>query len=224
LESQEFREDFVSFQKRISHFGMLNSISQTLIKLTVPGVPDTYQGNELWEFNLVDPDNRRAVDYEVRRRILQQFRELCDKNCDQLAPFARELATNMDDGRIKLYLTSKVLNLRKQRPELFQEGEYIPLEIVGERAKHLFAFARTHEEQMIIVAVPRLCAQLLGSEPRMPCGEEIWQDTRIEIPGQATGLRNLLTGELVAPAEQGRYLAKDLFNNFPVGLFLAETQ
>jgi (1->4)-alpha-D-glucan 1-alpha-D-glucosylmutase len=224
LGSQEFRNDLVPFQRRISHFGMLNSISQTLIKLTVPGVPDTYQGNELWEFNLVDPDNRRAVDYGVRRRILQEFRELCDSNCEQLAPFARELATNMDDGRIKLYLTSKVLNLRKQRPELFQEGEYIPLEIAGERAKHLFAFARTYEEQTIIVAVPRLFAQFSGGEPRMPSGEEIWQDTRIEVPRQATRLRNLLTGELLAPAEQGGYLAKDLFNNFPVALLLSENQ
>jgi (1->4)-alpha-D-glucan 1-alpha-D-glucosylmutase len=130
----------------------------------------------------------------------------------------------MDDGRIKLYLTSKVLNLRKQRPELFQEGEYIPLEIAGERAKHLFAFARTYEEQTIIVAVPRLFAQFSGGEPRMPSGEEIWQDTRIEVPRQATRLRNLLTGELLAPAEQGGYLAKDLFNNFPVALLLSENQ
>ena len=222
LGSRNFRNDFVPFQRRISHLGMLNSISQTLIKLTVPGVPDTYQGNELWASNLVDPDNRRAVDYEVRRRLLKDFSELHDKSCDQLATFARELADDMSDGRIKLYLIWKVLNLRKQLPELFQRGEYIPLETAGERAKHLFAFARRHEAKALVVAVPRLCAQLLGSEARMPCDEETWQDTRIEIPGQGTRLRNLMTGELLAPAEHGAYFAKQLFNNFPVALFVSE--
>jgi (1->4)-alpha-D-glucan 1-alpha-D-glucosylmutase len=193
-----------------------------LIKLTVPGVPDTYQGNELWEFNLVDPDNRRAVDYGIRGRILQEFREMCDKNCDQLATFVREIADDMSDGRIKLYLIWKVLNLRKQRPELFQEGEYIPLEIAGKRAKHLLAFARRHENETLIVAVPRLFAQLLGGDPRMPSGEEIWQDTRIEVPGQPTSFGNLLTGELLSPAENGAYFTKDLFNSFPVGLLVSE--
>ena len=219
--SPEFCDDFVPFQRRVSHFGMLNSISQALIKLTVPGVPDTYQGNELWEFNLVDPDNRRAVDYKVRRRILQDFRKFRGKSCDELAPFARQLASNMDDGRIKLYLIWKVLNLRRQRPELFQRGEYSPLEVTGERAKHLFAFARRYEAEIIIVAVPRLCSQLLEGEPRTPCGEQIWRDTKIEVPSEATRFRNLFTGELLPPTEHGAYFVKHLFNNFPVGLFVA---
>lgn len=221
LRSQRFRDDFIPFQRKISHFGMLNSLSQTLIKLTVPGVPDTYQGNELWEFNLVDPDNRRAVDYELRRRVLAEFKEVCDKGCDQQAMFARELAENMYDGRIKAYLVWKILNLRKRWPNLFQLGEYIPLEIAGERAKHLVAFARRHGTQTLTVVAPRLCIQLLGSDLRMPSGEEVWQDAHIKIPNDDVRFRNLLTGEKLVCA-QGRFLAKHLFNNFPLALLLSE--
>jgi (1->4)-alpha-D-glucan 1-alpha-D-glucosylmutase len=221
LGSVEFREDFVPFQRKISHFGMVNSLSQTLIKLTAPGVPDIYQGNELWEFNLVDPDNRRAVDYELRRRVLAEFTETCDGGCDEQAAFARELATNTNDGRIKAYLIWKILNLRKQQPELFSLGEYVPLEIAGERAKHLIAFARSREAQTLIMVTPRLGAQLLGGETRMPCGGQVWQDSQVKISNDALRFRNLLTGEKIAGAEGGLF-AKDLFNNFPVALLLSE--
>ena len=221
LGSQKFRDDFIPFQWRISHFGMLNSLAQTLIKLTAPGVPDTYQGNELWEFNLVDPDNRRAVDYRRRRRLLTEFREVCNNGCDQQAAYARELATKMDDGRIKAYLIWKTLNLRKQQPELFQVGEYVPIQTSGDQAKHLFAFARRHKERSLIVLTPRLCAQLLRGEARMPSGEEIWHDVQIQIPGDARDFRNLFTGEKFV-AEGGELLAKHLSHNFPVALLLSE--
>ena len=221
LGSQEFRDDFIPFQRKISHFGMLNSLAQTLIKLTAPGVPDTYQGNELWEFNLVDPDNRRAVDYGLRRRVLEEFREVCDGGCDQHATFARKLAANMDDGRIKAYLVWKILNLRKQQPELFQLAEYVPLEITGERTKHLFAFARRHETQTLIAIAPRLCAQLMRGELRLPCGEETWRDAQIRIPSSVTRFRDLLTGETLS-GEHGEVLGKHVFRNFPVALLLSE--
>jgi (1->4)-alpha-D-glucan 1-alpha-D-glucosylmutase len=221
LGSAEFRKDFVPFQRKTSHFGMLNSLSQTLIKLTAPGVPDIYEGNELWEFNLVDPDNRRAVDYELRRRVLAEFTETCDGGCDEQAAFARELATNTDSGRIKAYVIWKILNLRKQQPELFSLGEYVPLEVVGERAKHLVAFARCYKAETIIVVAPRLCAQLLGGEPRIPCGEEVWQDAQVKISNDALRFQNLLTGEQVTAAQDGLF-AKHLFHNFPVALLLSE--
>jgi (1->4)-alpha-D-glucan 1-alpha-D-glucosylmutase len=222
LESKDFRNDFVPFQRRISHFGMLNSISQTLIKLTVPGVPDIYQGNELWEFNLVDPDNRRAVNYEVRRRALQEVCELRHKSPDEIKALLSELTNQMDDGRIKLYITWKTLNLRKQLPEVFHRGEYIPLETAGERAKHLFAFARWDRAKTLIVAAPRLSSQLLQGVPRMPYGEEVWQDTRFGLAGNATRFRNVLTGELSEPDEHGVFSAKQLFQNFPVALLVSE--
>ena len=223
LESQNFRNDLVPFQRRISHFGMLNSIAQTLIKLTVPGVSDTYQGNELWEFALVDPDNRQVVNYEVRRRALQQLCELQDKSADQITAFIRKLTENMDDGRIKLYVLWKALNLRKKLPDLFYRGEYIPLEAAGERAKHLFAFARRHEDKTLVVAVPRLSAQLLQGEARRPAGQDLWQDTRIDLPpGCGTGFCNLLTGESLTADEHGGLFAKHLFQNFPVALLVSE--
>jgi (1->4)-alpha-D-glucan 1-alpha-D-glucosylmutase len=174
LGSAEFRNDFIPFQRKISHFGVLNSLSQTLIKLTAPGVPDTYQGNELWEFNLVDPDNRRAVDYSLRRRVLAEFTGICDGGCDQQATFARELAANMDDGRIKAYLIWKILNLRKQQPELFQLGEYVPLEVAGERAKHLVAFARRHKALTLIVT-------------RRACACSCWGASRACLVGNRSG-------------------------------------
>ena len=221
LGSREFRNDFIPFQRKISYFGMLNSLSQTMIKLTVPGVPDTYQGNELWEFDLVDPDNRRAVDYDVRRHMLAGFREICDNGCDQQAAFTRKLAACMDDGRIKAYLIWKILNLRKRQPDLFQLGEYVPLEITGERAKHLVAFARRHGTQALIVVAPRLCAQLLAGKQRMPNHEEVWQDTQITILDDAGHFRDLFTSEEYA-AEHGGLLAKHLFHNFPIALLLSE--
>ena len=221
LGSRNFRDDFIPFQRKISHFGMLNSLSQTLIKLTAPGVPDTFQGNELWEFNLVDPDNRRAVDYDRRRRVLAEFAELCKDGCDQQSTFVRELAAKMDDGRIKAYLIWKTLNLRKRRPELFQSAEYLPLDVTGEQAKHLFAFARRHKEQTLVVLAPRLCAQMLRGEARMPSGEQSWQNAQIKIPGNPARFRNLFTGEKFA-AETGELFAKDLFNNFPLALLLSE--
>jgi (1->4)-alpha-D-glucan 1-alpha-D-glucosylmutase len=221
LGSREFRNDFIPFQRKISHFGILNSLSQTLIKLTVPGVPDIYQGNELWELNLVDPDNRRTVDYDLRRHMLAEFTEICDNGCDQQVAFTRELAASMDDGRIKAYLIWKILNLRKQQPDLFQLGEYVPLEITGERAKHLVVFARRHRRQTLIVVAPRLCAQLLGGKVRMPNSEEVWQDVQITIPDDAARFRDLFTGEKHA-TEHGGLLAKHLFHNFPVALLVSE--
>jgi (1->4)-alpha-D-glucan 1-alpha-D-glucosylmutase len=221
LGSREFRNDFIPFQRKISYFGMLNSLSQTMIKLTVPGVADTYQGNELWELNLVDPDNRRAVDYDVRRHMLAEFKEVCDNGCDQQAAFTRELAASMYDGRIKAYLIWKILNLRKRQPDLFQLGEYVPLEITGERAKHLVAFGRRHGTQVLIVVAPRLCAQLLAGKLRMPNSEEVWQDVQITIPDDAAPFRDLFTGEKYA-TEHGGFLAKHLFHNFPVALLLSE--
>ena len=221
LSSQQFREDFVPFEQKISHFGMLNSLSQTLIKLTAPGVPDTYQGNELWEFNLVDPDNRRPVDYALRKRVLAGFKKACADGCDQQATFVQKLAAEMNDGRIKAYLIWKILNLRNRLPDLFQQGDYVPLTIAGDRAKHLVAFARHYDSQTLIVVAPRLCAQLLAGETRMPTGEEVWRDTQIHISSAALRLRSLFTGEQFQ-VEGGGLSAKNLFQHFPVALLLSE--
>ena len=224
LESEEFRDIFLPFQRKVAYFGMLNSLSQTLIKLTAPGVPDIYRGNELWEFSLVDPDNRRPVGYNARRRALQLLKTTFESNHQATGPKARELAQNMEDGRIKLYTLWRVLGLRKHRPALFREGEYIPLRATGEKAKHVVAFARKGVDGVLITAVPRLCAELLGGKLNLLDNRSIWGDTRIELlPALETRFENLLTGELVESERYGNIASiplTRLYANFPVALLI----
>src|SRR5205814_5489247 len=111
LQHKDFLADFLPFQKRISHFGLLNSLSQTLLRLAAPGVPDTYQGTELWDFSLVDPDNRRPVDYNHRRKMLAALK--ADIASGNLRRLARELVAAKEDGRVKLYVTHRALRLRR---------------------------------------------------------------------------------------------------------------
>ncbi len=226
LESKEFRASFLPFQSKTAYFGMLNSLSQTLIKLTAPGVPDIYQSNELWEFSLVDPDNRRPVDYKARHRTLQLLKTTFESSHQPTGRKARELAQNMEDGQIKLYALWKMLGLRNQRPELFREGEYIPLRVTGEKAKHVLAFARKAADKMLITAVPRLCAELLGGKLSMLGNRGTWGDTRIELlPTLETRFKNLFAGELVESERHGNTQSVPLtrlFANFPGALLIPE--
>src|SRR6202045_3630107 len=154
-----FLDDFVPFKCRVARIGLWNSLSQTLLKLTCPGVPDIYQGNDLWDFSLVDPDNRRLVDYIHRQQMFESIRRW-SSNPD--ATSVSQLMENPEDGRIKLYLIWKTLCLRKQWPDVFQQGEYLPLPVHGERANHVVAFMRRIESSSVLVVVPRLVASLLG--------------------------------------------------------------
>jgi (1->4)-alpha-D-glucan 1-alpha-D-glucosylmutase len=225
LESKEFRDTFLPFQRKTAYFGMLNSLSQTLIKLTAPGVPDIYQGSELWEFSLVDPDNRRPVDYKARQRTLQVLKTTFELSHPPTVRKVRKLAHDMEDGQIKLYTLWKMLGLRNHRPALFREGEYIPLRVTGEKAKHVLAFARKSADGVLITAVPRLCAELLGGKLNMLGNREIWGDTRIElVPHVKTRFENLFTGELVEPESHGNTETiplTRLFANFPGALLIS---
>src|SRR6185437_3331423 len=127
--SSVFLEEFRRFVKRIAHLGLLNSLSQTLLRLTAPGVPDTYQGTELWDFSLVDPDNRRPVDYERRAQMLQEIQSRTQMPDYDARAHVRELLASMQDGRIKLFLTWRTLACRSEYPGLFTSGQYIPLQI-----------------------------------------------------------------------------------------------
>jgi (1->4)-alpha-D-glucan 1-alpha-D-glucosylmutase len=216
-----FLVDLEEFQRLTSHCGMLNALSQTLLKITSPGIPDFYQGSELWDLSLVDPDNRRPVDFGLRRRRLAEIRQ-AEEQADQLA-LARELAAEMRDGRIKLYLIRQALGLRHRERELFERGSYLPLEVRGERADHVCAFARSLGEGSVIAVAPRFFTRLVGGPGELPLGREVWQSTRIVLPPQAEGerYRNVFTGEMLAAARQegveGLYLA-DVLANFPVAL------
>jgi len=197
-EGNLFLADFCALNRRITPFGLLNGLSQTLLKLTAPGVPDIYQGNETWDFSLVDPDNRRPVDYAVRRRLLAA---LGSGPADE-AP-ARALAEAVTDPRCKLFLHARTLEFRRRHPALFERGQYLPLKISGPRAQHLCAYARRLEGMLAIVLAPRLCLKLMGMASltgagarfRPPLGEEIWQDTAVHLPaGVNAPLRGVLDG------------------------------
>ena len=225
--NRAFLDDFRAFQRRVAAYGLYNSLSQTLLKLASPGVPDTYQGTELWDFSLVDPDNRRPVDYERRSRMLGELRSAIDSAGGDLRELARELIASKEDGRIKLYVTHRALACRRDHPGLFTAGEYIPLAAEGPRAAHLFAFARRNGEAGAVVAVPRLVARLSPDHARPPLGAEVWPNTRLPLAGLDPAPRwcNLFTGEVLTPeVRDGRpsLVAADLFAHFPVALLLAE--
>ena len=126
-----FLDDFRSFQRRVSHLGLFNSLSQTLLKLASPGVPDTYQGTELWDFSLVDPDNRRPVDYPKRAELLRQLQSAVAASNGDMTELCRDLVTAKEDGRIKLYVHYKTLGLRRERPGLLSAGDYFPVACEG---------------------------------------------------------------------------------------------
>jgi (1->4)-alpha-D-glucan 1-alpha-D-glucosylmutase len=223
--NRPFLDDFREFQRWLSHYGLFNSLGQTLLRVTAPGVADTYQGMEVWDFSLVDPDNRRPVDYEHRMALLRDLHERTTAAGGGLAGLARELTGHKEDGQIKLYVTHRGLLCRREHPGLFAVGEYLPAEASGVRQDNVFGFARRQGSAWAVVAVPRLLTHLVApGEP--PLGPATWQDTVLLLPGvdPAVRLRNVFTGETLALAERKRtpclHLA-EVFASFPVALFEA---
>jgi (1->4)-alpha-D-glucan 1-alpha-D-glucosylmutase len=222
--SRPFLDDLRAFERKVAHFGLFNALAQTLIKLTAPGVPDTYQGTELWDFSLTDPDNRRPVDYDRRVRLLAELRERSAAN-GRLPELARDLLARREDGRIKLYLTWRALTCRRDRPGLFTSGEYLPLTADGPQCDHVFAFARRSGDRCAVVAVPRLLTRLVPEMSRMPLGAAVWQDTALALPEwPARALTNVFTGERLAlsGARPQSLLLARMFAHFPVALLIAE--
>jgi (1->4)-alpha-D-glucan 1-alpha-D-glucosylmutase len=172
---------FLPVAEEIARLGAINSLSQVAVKLTVPGVPDIYQGNEIWDFSLVDPDNRRPVDYARRKEMLRSL--------ETASP--AELLEQWPDGRIKLLLTKRLLRFRREHPLLFQHGSYSPLTATGAFAESCVAFAREHEGKWVAVIVPRLSSRV-GFPP---VGEK-WQDTAVELPASLSreGAQELFSG------------------------------
>jgi (1->4)-alpha-D-glucan 1-alpha-D-glucosylmutase len=216
-----FLNDFVPFQRRIARIGFWNSLSQTLLKLTSPGAPDIYQGNELWDFSLVDPDNRRPVDYIHRRQLFESIRHWSGEP-DPSA--IGKLLDAPEDDRLKLYLIWRTLCLRKNQPDLFQQGEYLPLEVLGSRADHVVAFARKFQDTNIIVIAPRLVAGLLNDREVPPVGPAVWEDTHIVVPSCpcAVSYHNIFTGEsleLQKTADSAKIAVAEALAHFPVAVF-----
>jgi (1->4)-alpha-D-glucan 1-alpha-D-glucosylmutase len=198
--SAEFLGDFRPFQRSLARLGQINSLAQTLLKLASPGAPDTYQGTELWDLSLVDPDNRRPVDYTARQNALRVLE----------GASAKTLVGHLDDGRAKLRVTTIALRCRRDHPGLFSRGEYIPIQSSGAMAENVFAFARRDAGWIAIVAIPRLVHAVSGHP---------WKDTQLNLPAHLRSVRfqNLFTGENTMPTSVGK-----LFEEFPVALLLGQ--
>jgi (1->4)-alpha-D-glucan 1-alpha-D-glucosylmutase len=222
-DNRAFRQDFLSFHRQVARFGVYNSLSQLAIKIGAPGVPDFYQGTELWDFSLVDPDNRRPVDYGQRRALLTALDAACER--DGRATLASHLLESRDGG-LKLFATMTMLRFRQAEREIFEQGGYRALDAHGSRAEHLFAFARTHGGRQVVIAVPRLVATLTGDADLPPVGERVWNDTRIELTGlpAARGYRHVITGRCVPVTTGGApaLRAADVFEQFPIAMLVSE--
>ena len=226
VDTNLFLKDFLLAQQRLERPGLYNGLSQTLIKLASPGVPDIYQGNELWELNLVDPDNRRPVDYGRRDALLREMEgEFPVDGAIDPAKLA-SLLDGLSDGRAKLYLIWRVLALRKRDPELFERGDYRPLFAVGDKADHVCAFARAHADRALIAIAARFFYRLNDGENTAPLGIRTWRDTRLVLPDRHEGdWRNVLTGaSTTAQLRDGRptLSLSDVLQGFPVALLVSD--
>jgi len=205
-----FLQDMHGFVESLARPGAINSLAQTLIKLAAPGVPDTYQGGELWDFSMVDPDNRRPVDWAVRRRLLDELRRrFGEAPADRQA--LAELAAHWRDGREKLFLTWRALALRREQPALFAGGSYVPLHTAGRHADRLVAFARVANGEAAVAVAPRLVAPLLRNG-----GSIDWADTTVTLPADRAWRDALARRDL--GARDMPVAAAELLADFPVAL------
>ncbi len=214
-ESNQFLKEFLPFQKRVADYGIFNSLSQTLLKYTAPGVPDTYQGTELWDLSMVDPDNRRPVDYSLRKSFLNEIK---DKAQDDTLKLIDDLLSTKEDGRIKLFLTFKALQARNDNLELFQKGDYQPLEVVGKFKDHIVAFSRNLGDRIAIAIAPRFLTTLI-QPGNYPLGEQIWTDTQLTIPqGDNVTWHNAITNQTIS----GNKITSigQILQHFPVALLI----
>ena len=203
-----FFDDFAPLRQRVAEVGIVNSFAQQVLKLTAPGVPDIYQGTECWDFSLVDPDNRRAVDYDDRRALLDTIIQQGPEN------------TLTHGDELKLHVTHRALNLRRTHPHLLLDGEYVPLSATGAHQTNVIAFARRHGDEEVLIVVPRLSLALTKSEETMPIGD-LWGETRVQLGDRATMPRylNLFTGA-TAEARDGHLRCAELFSTLPVAMLL----
>jgi (1->4)-alpha-D-glucan 1-alpha-D-glucosylmutase len=197
--ARRFLASFVPFQRRVAQVGMVNSLSQLVLKLASPGVPDFYQGTELWDLNLVDPDNRRAVDFATRRHLLTGLGPVLDRIDHETAAEreAQDLVTRWTDGRIKLLVTTCGMRFRRHHRALMLDGAYTPLEVDGAHADHVVTFARHDDTGTLLVVAPRLVVPLVTEERPLPIGPDVWAATRIVLPPgtRAARYRHVITGE-----------------------------
>jgi (1->4)-alpha-D-glucan 1-alpha-D-glucosylmutase len=224
LSDDAFLGAFLPFQQKIALYGFYNSLSQTLLKITCPGVPDFYQGTELWDLNLTDPDNRGPVDYQKRRALLREITQLKSER-------APELLLNPSDGKAKLYLIYKALEFRKKQRLLFEQGEYLPLAVKGRGEGHVVAFCRKRADAYFLVVVPRFLSGLRytgdgksASSGLVAWGDLAvdWADTYISLPeGAPSRWSDVFTEKILIPC-CGRLTLRDALDRFPLALLWGE--
>ena len=196
--------DIFAFIQSIAAAGAVNGLAQVVLKLTVPGVPDLYQGTDYWDLSLVDPDNRRPIDFELRRKSLSSLD-------------AAEALAHWRDGRIKQAIVARLLGARRAAPELFARGDYRPVPVEGERAQHIVAFLRTHGDSRILVVVPRLPQELLRSHDALEFDPAAWQSTFLVLPDEADW-HDVMEDRMLRPTKQ-KLAMRDLFGRCPVAIF-----
>ncbi len=215
------------FLRRVARIGVVNSLAQLVLKLGAPGVVDVYQGAELWDLNLVDPDNRRPVDFERRAKMLDALEPLlCHAAAGQpgVAASVRRLLDEWPAGAIKLLVTAAGLRLRRDHPELFATGRYEPLEVDGPLSDHVVAYLRSHEHRHVVVVAPRFVSGMMDDEA-WPLGSEAWGGADLRLPDALAGqtFHNILTGESVQAAEHGGLVTlrmSQVLHSCPVGAHL----
>ena len=212
-ESNLFLRDLKDFHKYVSHFGLFNSLSQTLIKTTAPGFPDFYQGSELWDFNLVDPDNRREVDYLIREQLLSYINKIIH-NKHELFNY---LFSNVRNGAVKLFLIKKALETRKVNKHLFEEGKYIPVTVSGEHSRNVISFLRKDGNNIAAIVVPRFLTEIAESG-NLPVGVKVWGNTAIKIPFANCSLENVITENKIRDCNH--IALCDIFEQYPAALLM----
>ena len=197
-------------------FGAVNSLAQVVLKIASPGVPDFYQGTEMWDLSLVDPDNRRPVDYEVRRQALEAMQEQATSQ-GELA-VCRDVLDRLGDGRVKLWTMHRALELRNRMADTFRRGDYVPVAVTKDEAEHVIAFSRGSR---VLAVVPRFAYTLMDGKTRLPLNGA-WGRGELIMPEMAgASLENVFTGELVRVEADGRLALRTVFAEFPVALFVS---
>ena len=203
-------------------FGAVNSLAQVVLKVAVPGIPDFYQGNELWELSLVDPDNRRPVDYQQRFRCLDDLQALAER--EGPGAVCREVLSNLADGRVKLWTTHCALHLRAREHAIFRHGEYSELEVAGGRRENVIAFLRRDPDSQrgVLAVLPRFACTLMRGKPELPLGPA-WGDDQLRVPvPPGTRYTNVFTGESLSVQEQQTLPLSSILSTFPVALLVSQ--
>ncbi|MGD1704855.1 malto-oligosyltrehalose synthase [Dapis sp. BLCC M229] len=218
-QENEFLAAFRPLQRKVQHYGILNSLSQTFLKITSPGVPDIYQGTESWDLCLVDPDNRRPIDFEKRVEFLQEIKTKIESD---ILGLIEELLITPETGKIKMFLTYQALQARREYVELFQRGDYQKLIVMGSLKDHIVAFSRKWGDTTAIIIAPRLLTKLV-QEGEYPLGEQVWHETRICLPsGSSLVWKNVITQQVLQGEQEDTLWIRDVLSHFPVALLINE--